>query len=491
MRISRVLWVIFIITLGSRLFFAFQTESFEPEAYYTLRQVEHIRQTGLPITSDPLSYGGRTQITLPLFHYILAFFDIFLPLSLVAKVIPNLFASLIVFAVYMIAKEITKNDSAALLASFMSGFIPVFFSETIYSVSAFSLSSLLILLLIYCLIWLHEHKIFATYFVIIFFLLTFTHGSAAILVLSLLVYLLLLKIGKIRLARAELELIVFSGFFLVWVHYIIYKSAFLFHGPSVVWQNIPADILTGYFSQVRITESIYMIGVLPVLCGIFVIYTSVFQENNRISHLLVAFAVSTGLLLWLRMIELKIGLMVLGLVLVLLFSQFYSSFFRYLEKTRLSDYWSGIMVIVFILFVLTSLIPSLRFASSVRDNLMRPDELQAYLWLRGNAQGTVLAAPEEGHIINYISQKRNVMDTNFLLIDNVNQRFRDVDSMFSVPYTTSAISLLTKYDVDYIIVSRHAKSRYGINDLPYLDDRCFRQVYNESALIYQPLCTLK
>ena len=80
-----VLIALFFLTLSSRLFFAFQTPDFDYDAYFNLRQVEQIKETGLPSYEDDLSYGGRTHYFPPFFHYLLGFFGLFLPIELVGK----------------------------------------------------------------------------------------------------------------------------------------------------------------------------------------------------------------------------------------------------------------------------------------------------------------------------------------------------------------------------------------------------------------------
>lgn len=63
-----VLILIFLIVLGSRLFIAFQDSEFsDDKAYFTLRQIAHIKETGRLMDYDELSYGGKQQINSPFF----------------------------------------------------------------------------------------------------------------------------------------------------------------------------------------------------------------------------------------------------------------------------------------------------------------------------------------------------------------------------------------------------------------------------------------
>ena len=91
-----ILIIIFILTLSFRLYFAFQNPNFDYESYFSVRQVNQIIKTGLPLFRDSLSYGGRTFLFIPVFHYILAIFSSILTAGIALKLIPNLFASSIV-----------------------------------------------------------------------------------------------------------------------------------------------------------------------------------------------------------------------------------------------------------------------------------------------------------------------------------------------------------------------------------------------------------
>src|SRR4030042_762415 len=104
-----LLTLLFLIIIGVRLFLVFQEQAFDYDAYYTLRQAEHIKETGFPILNDPLSYSGRTFLTLPLFYYVLAGFSFIIPLELAAKILPNIFIAAIVIVLFLIAQTLTNT----------------------------------------------------------------------------------------------------------------------------------------------------------------------------------------------------------------------------------------------------------------------------------------------------------------------------------------------------------------------------------------------
>ena len=63
---------------------------------------------------------------MPVFHYVLAGFNMFLPGIVVFKIIPNLFAASLVFIAYALAKKLTNSIPISLSVAFISGFIPAF-----------------------------------------------------------------------------------------------------------------------------------------------------------------------------------------------------------------------------------------------------------------------------------------------------------------------------------------------------------------------------
>jgi len=486
--------LIFGLVLGVRLYFAFQTPYFSQDAYFNIRQVEHITKTGLPLFKDELSYGGRNFVFQPFFHYILAFFNLFMPLSLVCKILPNIFASCLVFIVYLIAREIRKSTGAAIFSSFISGFIPVFFAETVNSVSVYSLLVPLIFFLMYALIMVSKDGKYIICFIVAITITALMHPSSFLLILALLLYVLFAKMEHLKQRKAELELIIFSTILVVWLNFIIYKNAFLIHGQFVIWQNIPKLLLGQYFSQLSILSALYYIGIIPFVSGIYIIYKYVLKKKNRNIYLLIGFALSSLFLLWLKLIQLKTGLVFFGVILVLLFSRFYSDFLFFIEKTRLSGYKRLFIALIFLVFIFNSIIPTISYTAQVVREAPSKNEIDAFLWLKENSDenDVVLASLDQGYLINAVAERKNVIDKNFLLIKDAEQRLEDVRIIYTTYYETDAISLLNKYNIKYIVLSKRSMSDYGIIDLKYrTDEKCFELVYDKEVRIYRPLCRME
>jgi len=490
-----VLIILFLSTLGLRLFFAFQTPYFSSDnAYFTLRQVEYLSNNQEPVFEDSLSYGGRTFVFQPLFHYILAFFSIFFPAVWVAKILPNIFASSLVFISFLIAFKLTESRKIGIFTAVISAFIPIFFAGTINSISVFSFVLPLMAFMIYCLFCVRENKSFAIYFVICALIISLTHSFSLLFALGLVFYLVLIKIEQMHDNRAELELILFSVFLITLIHMMIFRNSFVLYGPSVIWQNIPIKVISEYFLGITILGAIYKIGSVPFIDGIYITYRYIFKKKNHYLYLLIGFVLASALLIYFKLFSLNIGLMFVGFILVLLFAQSLKIFTVYIKKTRFTKYENAIIGWTFVIFVLTSIVPSFLLASEEVSSAISQDEVNALEWIRDNTDSSsrIVSLPSEGHYITYFAKRQNVMDSNFMMIPNINSLYDDTLSIYITPVETEAIALLNKHEIGYIYFSPSTKTSLGLNELSYVSDEyCFELVYNTSVKIYKSVCSLK
>jgi hypothetical protein len=486
--------LIFIAVFVFRLVLALKSPAFSYDSYFHLRQIGHIASAGIPLFHDTLSYGGRSLIFMPVFHYLLAFFNLFLPLDFVAKVLPNLFSASAVFAVYLITEKISKKTVPALFAAAVSGFVPIFIFQTINSVNPFSLAIPLIFFALYFLMMINQ-KAYLYLFLITSAVLVFVSPITILLIFGMLLYLLLIKIEGFNQKRTELEAILFTTFFVFWVYFIVFKKIFLVHGPAVIWQNIPKTIAPLYFANLGILEAVFGIGLLPFLLGIYMVYKHIFVIKDRNIYLLLGFVASIAILLWCRLISTELSLVLIGVTFTILFGQFLGLFREYIEKTRFFQFKLLITIVIIILVMITSIVPSYYFASAAIKESAPESTVKALEWLKENKHdsATVAASVKEGHLVSAIAEKKNIADFNFVLIRDVDERLADLETIFTSPYKTNAVELLNKYQVKYILLTEQAKIQYGIKDLIYAEDRkCFKEIYDEeNTKIYQSICEVE
>ncbi|MBI4738614.1 glycosyltransferase family 39 protein [Candidatus Woesearchaeota archaeon] len=480
---------IVVLALGLRLVFAFSVPEFTgPDAYFRLRQVESILKSGLPLFIDPFSFSGRTQVFTPVYEYVLSFFVAALGPTLALKLIPNVLIVLVIPLVYLISKEITRHETVAVVTAFAAAFIPVVFSQTVNSVVIETLMVPLTFYLLYCFMRSSE-KAFLYQFIVLAFVVPLVSALSFFVVLGFLVYLLLIKLEYRHQNRVELELILFFTTLVIWVEFLVYKRAFLFHGYHAIWQNIPVQILQGYFAQTSIVGAVKGIGIVPLILGTVAAYQYLFRQKSRELYLLVAFTIAATILLWLRLINLSTGLILLGSLIVVLMSLSFRDFFAYVDKTKAARFKKLFFAGFVLIMIATSVIPSLVLANQQIQRALPQKDVDALRWLENNTprDSIVVGMVSEGEFISALARRKNIADTHFFLINNPDIVLDDIKIIYTSIFQTRALERLDKYRANYVYLSR-AKQELGVDHLKYADANCFPLIYDTEVKIYEVRC---
>lgn len=496
-RNTKILIALFISIVLIRLFLAFSIPTFTYESYFHLRQVDHILDTGLPKYHDGLSFGGREMRFLPFFHYFMAFFGLFLPLEIVAKIMPNLLISSLIITSYLISRKIFHHETGALLAAFIAGFLPILFSTNSFTVTALFVP--LTFLVIYAFLNLQEHaekdchSLRYLYFYIVSFLfLSLTSPLAALLPIGFSIYILLSLLEGKKINRAEIEIMLFSLFFFIWVQFLFFKESLLKEGSSFLWQNVPSGIITQYFPKFSLTEALVLVGIVPFLAGTIVVYRSLFRIKNQKAFLLISLVIAATFLTWLRLIRFKQSLAFFSVILAVLFSSFYQDLEKYFHKTKLAQYQKYLLPAILGLLFISTVLPAINAA--LLQERPSEEEIASFRWLWENspADTTIAATLNEGHLITYYTQRKNLIDDRFMLVNDAEKRFQDLTLLFTTRFQTQALEIAEKYGLEYFVLTPSAKEKYNLKDeLPYATKRCFEVVYQNETIIYRRLCRLE
>ena len=334
-------------------------------------------------------------------------------------------------------------------------------------------------------------KMYLYWYVLLFLVLSLTSSATFLLLMGFGIYLLLSVIERKKINREELEVILFSVFFFIWTQFLFFKNLFIEKGISFIWQNVPPQIIQEYFPGVSVIQALVLISIIPFLVGVFVVYRSLFQLKNEKSFLLISFVISTILLTWLKLIEFKLSLAFFSIILAILFSHFYQDLEIYIKKTKLANLNKNLPIILIILLVLTMTFPAVKAAFD--QETPSSEEVDAFLWLSKNTpeNSKVLALLEEGHLVTYYGERKNVMDNKFASIKNVEEKFADLNALFTTRFQTQAIDLVEKYNIDYIMFTTKAQNKYGQSNFKYLSIDCFERVYKTDTRVYRVKCLLK
>jgi len=490
---KQLLIVFFFISVAVRLYFAFQAPHLSLDGYFMERQVDHILEHGAPLYFDELSYGGRTHLFLPVYAYILAAFSFFMPFALVAKVVPNLFASLIVFSAYLLARHITKREGAALFTAFISMFIPVFFVRTFNSISPLSLALPLIVYQIYCFLNPRDR---AYSFVALTFLLPLIHHSAIIVPIGLVLFFIISKIEHMKVGEEHKEMILFSLVVTLWMTFLVYKNAFLTQGIGFILRPGSLLLVNDSLGNYPLVQSIYLIGIIPFFYGVTSAYHFLFKKHDLSGFVLLSLVLTAFALLWSGFVDLVSGIMFLGVFLTVLFSYYYFAMKSYLDKTRFSHvkYYTGYFIVtVTITFIITSIIPTVLLAQDEVDVSLQQPEFEGFEWIDQNTPNgsIVLTGLGEGHALSSIGNRKNFMDDQILLIDDAKLRYDAYIEMYRSPFVTETISLLNRNGIAYVYLSERTAKGLDVNREKFADD-CFEKVFaNTQLTIYEVTCQLR
>ncbi|MGV8162193.1 MAG: hypothetical protein ACP5N2_02545 [Candidatus Nanoarchaeia archaeon] len=471
---------IFFAVVALRLIIVFQTKGLDYEAYSVIRQVESIHDTGLPVFNDNLSYSGRTHIFSPVYHYFLAGFTFILPVEIVAKVIPNLLAALTVLVVFLFAFYFTKDDLVSLVMAGISGIIPLYFDSTLNNASIYSAVIPLFMLTAYFFVQTHKDAKHIWKLIISMIVLTFLHPASLILMFCFLIYIFLINLENFRKSYRETELVLFFLFMVFWANMTLYKRALLAHGDSVVFQNIPSEIVSNSFKNITFLESIYSVGVIPLIFGLMAIYAALFVSNSKSLMLVTSISLGMFVLLWFKLISLDIGLMILSISLMVLAAYSIGRSYEGMKMAKLKN--AHIYFLVMLLVVSVALfIPALIYA---QHNTPSNSDIDAMHWMSNHTESdsVILALPEEGSAVSYFSERKNVMDDDYLMIKNVNTRYEDIQKIYMEDrFITTALERLNYYSVDYIFLSEYNQEKNNLTSLAFYDASCFKQVYPEET----------
>ncbi len=487
-----VLLVLFIISFFFRFYFFYNTETYDnDQAYYVIRQVESIKSSKTALYDDPLSYGGRENVFSSGFYYMLYLFSIFFPEDIVLKFIPNILASTTIVLIYFIVKQITKNPFVALFSSFIGIFIPIYLLETTNTISPNTVAVPMFLFCSYLFLNIEPKKEW-TIILYIISLLIFSVVSAAsiIFIMCLLLHIILLKVENMSLTKIKKETIIFSIFCVLWVQFLLFKKALLSHGPYVVWQNIPFEFIINYFSEINILLIIYFVGIVPFFYALYIIYKYFFQKKEDISFFISIVSITTMLLIF-RLIKLDLGLILLGICFTIFFGIYYRDLEQYLDKTRFKKFKFWLFISLVIAFLITSILPSYNLLENRQT--VNAHSISSLKWIEQNTpkDSVVLGTVEEGNLITSVAKRRSVIDNNFLLISDVNQRLEDIKTIYTSSIVVKALELVGFYGVDYLLIDQ-AKEEYEIDDLRYKTSDCFRLVHsNKDIKVYKVLCKVE
>lgn len=478
----RWIWVIMIVTFVAYTSFALLTPGLSSDgSYWQFRNVEQILDSGKPLFDDSLAWGGRGIVFSPVFAYIMAVPAVLVGSMLAAKLMSGFVAAFLAFAVYATSVRLVKHEYSALLAAVISVISPGAVSFLFNQISPIGLAVPLLILSVGLVSDVKNEKILLAYIGCV--------ATAALLHPLTMVFaagLLLVPVLKIAEkdlpSRAQMEISLFSAFFVLWTEFILYKRILLLDGTSIL-QGVPHELFLGDSAPLTVLGVIFSVGLIPIVAAIIVCLRYFFGRlftslNIVISTLLV---LSTTLVIGFVS---QNGVFFLGALCCVLFAAGFARFVAFFPLTRLG-HSTVLLVAIVVVLVISVGIPGLEAFSQSRSSFS-PAEEDAFVWLATNTppMSTIVALPIEGQRINALGLRKSALDLMFEGRSDSKTRALLVARVFSARTEIDVTSAMRELNADYVYVSPSARSLYGSLSRFQLFD-CFHLVRDDVVQIFE------
>ena len=489
---SRVRWeyvllaVLLIGLFWLRMALATSVPTLDYGAYSTVREVDHILATGQPLRDDPLSVTGKERLGSPIFTYLLAVLVWFTPLAY--KIFPNLCMVLLLIPIYALVRHLTGSPLAAFAGTILAGSGPFVFGAYLNDPSPVPLAALLFLSI---LAMLHNPDKYLYPIVALTLFLTFIHPLVLLLVLSLIVIIALLRLEGFKIDVRISELFLFTLFLSVWFHIIVYKRAFAADGLRVIWKNLPTSYAGAAFGNVTFITVLYGLGVIAFLFGVLGAYHALFERRARISLSIVGAIIAAAACLFLRMLELRLGLMMLTLLLSVMAAYGLHLSAAYLARTKAPFLRYPIGIFLFLLFLLTAILPGLANANEQLKNAPTPNDLADYRMVGDLLpnDAVILTTLREAEAFQYAAQRTTLTDDDFILVRSGDELVSDIDAVYTARFVSSIVGRAQKLDITHILFSEDARRAYQRDTFAISNSSCLRSsVVGSGSILYTIDC---
>ncbi len=477
-----------LFTLVLRLAISFTAEAPSYESYATLLQAETIRETGLPRFHDALSYGGRSYAVSPAYYYLVALLTLFLPASLVLKLLPNILLVLLIPLAYLVGYAVTKNRAISLLTAFFAAFSPLLFTSYLNEAVPMTLALPVAVATLLGLLHLDERPKTA---LLLLALLILISPVAWLFLAAYALFLLILAAERIPISPRHIEAGLFAVLLAAWYGLITYKEALYRYGFAILSASLPEAARQASFAEFTLLSVLYGVGVVPLALGSLALYHNAFEQRTRRVFLIGSWALVALLVTAFRIVPLRFGLTLVSISFVLLSAHGLAVIAGYTRKTRFPALQGWIIAGLLLLFLLSSLFPAVAQGIYPQPSPVA-EELEAMRWLRAETSpdALVAAAPQSGFLLNHEARRAYIADTAYLLIPNPDGILGDIDLIYTTPSTVAATERLGRYKATHILIGPREHARYPEFGA-IMEDPCFPTIYETPRVAIKAVnCTL-
>lgn len=467
------------------LIFTLQSPAVPYDAHFLFREVNYIQETGSPFIEDLLSYQGRIHIISLIFPYFATLLSLLLPDLGLLFALQILFSIGSVILLFNAASALYTRYWIATVLAILTATSTILFIATRETANPLQLFILFYLMLLWQFFKLPSSS---TLFALIAVVATLTSPLSLVLIAGALIYLLLLFLEGLQFRKEELEPLGFSVVFILWFHLIVYKEVLVSYGSSVIWQSIPRELLSSFFQSLSLPIFIQLIGLIPLLLGLYGMYEALFIKRKRSILFVVAMTIASGTLLLFGYLPLIYGISITTLNFILLAGFGLQRLVTFLNKTRFSN-GKKIMTALVIVLSLIFFISTLLSFNQTTGVIPAEKEFLSTVHLE---DATILGTVEQGHALSYYTNQKNFYDTRFIFAPQPQQRYEDALKLFQAKSTTTILEITQNYGITHIYVSPQTHKQFNTQEFYFENNDCFPQIAKDSQYkLYEIQCSLK
>lgn len=473
MRSSTIVLLGCLAALTLRLLLAAQAPALAAEAYETVRQAEHIAQTGLPFTIDPLEPGTQPQITLPVFPYLVAFGTIAFG-TYAYILIPNILAVLLHAALFWMAFELTQHKGIATTAMIASIAIPSYLATTLLTVSPLSLALPLIVVILTLFIKLRKSKEKRNILLLATIILLATHPIGLLIVPIFLVALILATIRRARDVIIQYEFAIFTTFFATWAYILLFKREIARHGLDIIQGNLPEAMQGVQYGAPDLLAFGIAVGVVPFGLAIYAAYKEG-ATNHAGAQIALAFGLVAFFATIAHLLPTTTGVTLVAIACIALAAIGLEWVVTYLKTMRATALPTLLVTIGIIAFTIASIIPTTVAGISATTQTVPSELIEASAWLQENSlrSAIILAKPEWGSAIAWASKRPVFIDDEYLSDLDSDRKYDEARKVLSGEHVRNIVE---GQRIEYIITDTE------------ITHTCLNKVYGTNIRVLKVLC---
>lgn len=472
MRNSTIVLIVCLAALALRLVLAAQATTFAPEAYDTIRQAEHIAQTGLPFRTDPLLETSETT-TLPVFAYLIAFGTILFG-SYAYILLPNAAAVLLHAALFFLVLEITQHRGIATTALIASTLVPGYVAMTLLTVSPLALAIPLMVATLTLFIKLRKSKEKRNVLLALTVLALATHPVALLLVPTFAIATALATIRRARERTIHYEFTLFTAFFATWAYLLLFKREIARFGAATLTGNAPQEFFASFYGAPDLLTFGLAVGVVPFGLAIYAAYKEGVSDHGGVQVAL-AFGIVAVAATVFKTVSTALGVTLVAIACTTLAAVGLEWILTLLARMRKTSLPAALGTLGVVVFVITSAIPAAVAAIEATTTVVPPSAIEGARWLRENslASATVVTQPQWSDAVMWASNRASLVDNDYFDDANPERTLGVLEGILSGDEHTNVIN---NVKIEYLITETR------------LVHGCVNRVYGEDVLVYKVLC---